>query len=377
VSSVLTVPVRSPSTTPLLLRRARAALVVLTLLVGGTAELVTWEEHAVVVAAGGHTATAVTQAYAAGHALADADSQAVQAIPLGAGPSGQYQADIAAAEQGLEQVAEDNGAGAAGSQALQLIEGLLPAYTGLVEQADAHFRMQVNGESGVGAEYLWSASELMHQQILTGQHSLESLRSAEQHALASQQSSPWVSPWLNSPWIILALVLLAALAATQYLLYRRSRRMLSKYLTLAAAAVIALCVTTSHVIPSEHSLSAVSGPLNAVIALQDKQTDGTDDKGQSKLNQLIRNDCSQCSAEENEIQGAITSDSKTQIAGPACPGGEIPGCIADQESFLADDAATAQAAYVKSIAFIAGLTILLLLLIPLGLRRPLDEYRYG
>src|ERR1022692_568265 len=91
---------RAPSTTPVLLRRLRAALVALALLAGGTALLLTIEAHAVISSAGEHTASAVIQAYAAHEALADADRQAVKTIPLGAWPSGQYQDDIAAAEIG-------------------------------------------------------------------------------------------------------------------------------------------------------------------------------------------------------------------------------------------------------------------------------------
>ena len=73
---------RAPSATPALLRRLRTALVALALLAGVTATLLTIEEHAVISSAGEHTATAVMQAYAARQALADADSQAVQTIPL-------------------------------------------------------------------------------------------------------------------------------------------------------------------------------------------------------------------------------------------------------------------------------------------------------
>jgi|SRR5450755_1917059 hypothetical protein len=179
---------RAPSTTPVLLRRLRAALVALALLAGGTALLLTIETHAVISSAGEHTASAVIQAYAAHEALADADRQAVETIPLGAWPSGQYQDDIAAAEQSLEQVAENNAAGASGSDPLQLIEGLLTSYTGLIEQADAHYRLR---EAGFGVADLWFASELMHGQILTGTDSLADLQSAEQSALAAQRSSPW------------------------------------------------------------------------------------------------------------------------------------------------------------------------------------------
>jgi hypothetical protein len=176
---------RAPSTTPVLFRRLRAALVVLALLTGGTALLLTNRAHAVTSLAGEHTASAVMQVYAARQALADADSQAIQTIPLGAWPSGQYQDDIAAAEQSLEQVTENSAAGASGSDPLQLIEGLLTSYTGLIEQADAHYRLP--GERGFGVADLWFASELMHGQILP---EMQVLQSAEQSALTAQRSSP-------------------------------------------------------------------------------------------------------------------------------------------------------------------------------------------
>jgi len=372
---------RAPSATLAQLRQLRAVLAALAILAGGMALLVSWEEHADVVAAGTHTATAVIQTYAAAQALTDADSQAVQNVPQGAGPPGQYQADIAAGEQSLEQVAENNTAGASGTQSLQLIEGLIPAYTGLVEQADTRFSVQAGTGNGVGVEDLWSASELMHQEILAGQNSLASLRTSEQDTLDSQRSSPWVSPWLNALWIIPALALLGMLAATQRFLYRRMRRLLSKYLTLTAAAVIALCVTTSHVIVSEHAFSVTSGPLATVLTLQDWQTYSTDEHGQTMLVHLIGSTCAQCSAEQavadmivdadgNQVQMAEATVQRTCGAQ-----GDIPGCITDQERSYSADAARAQSGYGTSMAFIAVLTVLLLLLIPLGLRRYLDEYR--
>ena len=389
MSVLAAVPARAPSGIPVLLRRLRATLMALAILAGAMALLVTWEEHTTVVA-GTRTATAVIQTYAAGHALTDADSQAVQTISRGADPSGQYQADIAAAEQSLEQVAENNTTGVSGTQALQLIEGLVPAYTGLVEQADARYGARVPGEvggSGAGVEDLWSASELMHQQILAGQDSLAYLRKSEQKTLASQWSSFWVSPWLNVLWILPALALLGRLVATQRLLRRQMRRMLSKYLTLASAAVIALCVTTSHVIVSEHAFGLASGPLTTVFTLQGIQTGSTDAGGQRALGQLIADACPRwCSAEQGEARAVAASDAKSSqssqssqktqaTAEKACATQKIPGCITGKEQIYAADAARVQSGYGTSMAVIAGLTVLLLLLIPLGLRRYLDEYR--
>jgi hypothetical protein len=380
---------RAPSTTPVLLRRLRAALVVLTLLTGGMALLLTNRAHAVISSAGEHTASAIMQAYAAHEALADADSQAVETIPLGAGPSGEYQDDIAAAEQGLEQVAENNAAGAAGSRALLLIEGLLTAYTGLVEQADAHYRMQVSGEGGVGVEYLWSASELMHQQILGGtkndklDDSLVDLQSAEQSTLTAQRSSPWASPWLFAVWMITAIALLGTLVTAQLQFYLRLRRVLSKYLTMAGAALIGLCLVTGHVIAADRAFdSAQSGPLATVAALQAAQTARTDQQGQSELSKLVSGACAQCSTERNEADALAKSDAtaltdaRPAVAEDHCPMSRIPGCVTDQQSTYDADAIAAEAGYARSLLLIAALTALLVLLTFLGFRRHLDEYRY-
>jgi len=375
-------PRRAPSTTPLLLRRMRAAMVILTLLTGAAAGLVTVQEHAVVSSAGQHTAVAVMQAYAAHQALADADGQAVQTIPPGTGLAGQYQDDIAAAEQNLEQVAENNTAGTDGTRALQLIEGLLPAYAGLIEQADAHYRLQGSGEHGVGVEYLWEASDLMHGQILTDTQSTQKdsvtdLQSAEQATLARQESSPWASPWLSAVWLLPAAALLLMLAATQRLLYRRSRRVLSKYLTMAVAAVIALCVVAGHVIESENSFRMASGPLATVVALQKTQAVDADGQAQIELANFLRQSC-KCQAADNAATVAtpdIEALGKVP-AQPPCPPPKAAGCITDEQGTYTADVDAARAGYDTSLVLIAVLTVVLLLLIPLGLWRYLDEYRY-
>lgn len=372
---------RAPSTTPVLLRRLRAALVALALLAGGTALLLTIEAHAVISSAGEHTASAVIQAYAAHEALADADRQAVKTIPLGAWPSGQYQDDIAAAEQSLEQVAENNAAGASGSDPLQLIEGLLTSYTGLIEQADAHYRLP--GEAGFGVADLWFASELMHGQILTGTDSLADLQSAEQSALTAQRSSPWASPWLFAGWMIAALALLGTLVTAQRQFYLRLRRMLSKYLTLAAATLIGLCLVTGHVIAAERAFdSAQSGPLATVVALQDAQTASTDQQGQAELAKLVTGTCAQCSTERQEADALAKSDAtaltgaRPAVARAGCTMSRIPGCITDQQSTYDADAIAAEAGNTRSLLLMVALTALLVLLTFLGFRRHLDEYRY-
>lgn len=380
-------PPRAPSTTPTLLRRLRTALIALALLAGTAAVVLTIEQHQVSTSAGEHTATAVMQAYAARQALADADSQAVQTIPLGAGPSGQYENDIAAAEQSLEQVAENNTAGSSGTGALQLIEGLLTAYTAQVEQADAHYRMQVSGESGAGAEYLWSASEIMHGQILTGTDSLADLQSDEQNSLAAQRSSLWAGPWLFAGWLVVAAATGGTLVAAQRQFSVRLNRVLSKYLTLAAAALIGLCLVASHVIASERAFdSARSGPLATVVALQEDLTASIDRQGQAELAALIAHACAQCSTEQSAADAYVRSDTRAETAARVALAGthfaaqdlvhDIPGSITQQQRTYAADVTAAGAGYVRSLLLTVSLTALLVLLIFLGFRRHLDEYRY-
>lgn len=368
-------PQRAPSRTPLLLRRMRAAMVILALLTGAAAGVVTVQQHAVVSSAGDHTATAVMQAYAAHQALADANDQAVRTIPLGLGPVGQYQDDIAGAEQNLERVAENNTAGAAGTTKLQLIEGLLPAYTGLVEQADARF--QTNSESGAGREDLWEAVNLMLGQILTDgiskeKDSTRDLETVENGTLTGQQASPWVSPRLAVLWLLPAVALLLTLAATQRLLYRRSRRLLSKYLTMAAAAVIALCAVASHVIVLEHSFRMASGPLQTVVAAQKFRAANVDRDAGAMLAERIGGSCgSACSATLQELSALAGSEASLPEA--AC---HDPACITTAQNTYTHDVGAAQAGYAVSLTLIAVLTVVLLLLIPVGLSRYLDEYRY-
>lgn len=421
----------APSNTPTVLRRLRTALVALAVLAGATAALLTFEQHAVSSSAGEHTATAVMQAYAARQALVDADSQAlinvnspqaVQTIPLGAGPSGQYQDDIAAAAQSLEQVAENNTAGTPGTQALQLIEGLLPAYTGLVEQADANYgaqgsKAQGSNGSGVGVANLWSASELMHGEILMheeiltdGQPDLQSaaraclrvrqptpsdqldsladLQCYEQQVLSGQRSSPWVNPWLFAGWVVVALAMASTLAAVQRQFSVRLHRMLSKYLTLAAAALIGLGVVTAHVITSDRAFDAAqSGPLATVLSLQDYQTATTDALGQLALAKVIEPACTQCAAEQGmgargaEADAAVTTTAHAALARAHYLAQDphlthVPGDITVQQRAYDAGTRAATAGYLRSLMLIVVLTALLVLLIFLGFRRHLDEYRY-
>jgi hypothetical protein len=183
--------------------------------------------------------------------------------------------------------------------------------------------------------------------------------------------------------MITAVALLGTLVAAQRQFSLRLRRMLSKYLTLAAATLIGLCLVTGHVIAAERAFdSAQSGPLATVVALQDAQTAKTDQQGQSALAKRIGLACAQCSTTQNQVEAQVKSDTvlpaavQAEVARTRCPQPAIPGCIAEQQGTYNADAVAAEAGNTRSLLLMVALTALLVLLTFLGFRRHLDEYRY-
>ncbi len=199
------------------------------------------------------------------------------------------------------------------------------------------------------------------------------LESAEQKTLQRQQSSPWASPWLGVLWLLPAIALLLTLAVTQRLLHRRLRRVLSKYLTMAAAAVIALCVVAGHVVVLEHSFRTASGPLGTVVAVQQVRAEIADQKVETGLTKLIGPSCGKCSATLQAV--SRLAESEAQPPKEACQPTDLK-CITNEQGVHTQDVGAAEAGYGMSLVLIAVLTVLLLLLVSFGLSRYLDEYRY-
>ena len=246
------------------------------------------------------------------------------------------------------------------------------------------------GENGVGLEDLWSASSLMHSEILTTtgpgpgpgpDDSLAGLAADEQSALATQRSSPWANPWVFAAWLSAAVALGGTLVVAQCQFSLRLRRVLSRYLTLAAAALIGLCLVTGHVVAAEHAFdSAQSGPLAMVVDLENAQTARTDQLGRSNLAALLSTGCAQCSAEHQETEEQANSDATLVASGrarfPALGLADIPHAITTDQGAYTREAIAADAGYPRSLLVIIVLTALLVLLTFLGFRRHLDEYRY-
>ena len=159
--------------------------------------------------------------------------------------------------------------------------------------------------------------------------------------------------------------------------------MLSRYLTLAAAALIGLCLVTGYVIAAEHAFdSAQSGRYATVLALQKFQTARTDQLGQSELAQVIGHTCAQCAIEQGEAEAQARLDAKAETLARAAlaqarfPTNDIPAAITTDQGAYTREAIAADAGYPRSLLVTIVLTALLVLLTFLGFRRHLDEYRY-
>jgi hypothetical protein len=186
------------------------------------------------------SAPSIVDVLAARGALVEADAAAACSFATGgakvAGPGEQYQNQISVANQSLAQVAEHNIAGDLASQQIQLIDGLLAAYTGLIEQADATYR----GNAPLGAVYLWYASWLLHDPGTGIFHDLDVLYDDESAALNEQLRSGGTSRWWTVAWTVPCLILLALMVLTQIYLRRRFRRRWNAPVASATVLLLAL-----------------------------------------------------------------------------------------------------------------------------------------
>jgi hypothetical protein len=96
------------------------------------------------------------------------------------GPGQEHQNQLTFASQSLARVAEKNTAGQSSSQRIQLLEGLLESYSGLVGQAHAHFG------SATDTADLWSASRLLHAGDSPILRELDQLLNDQNNALKNQ-----------------------------------------------------------------------------------------------------------------------------------------------------------------------------------------------
>jgi hypothetical protein len=223
---------RSAASTPGRLFVIGVALVVLSLLTGLVGALGLQQKQATIDNLIEHrepVAAASQQIY---RSLSDADATAASAFLSGGTPPAalreRYELDIAQAGANLAKAAADvAGVQEAQAQVDQLSQQL-PVYTGLVETARAYNRQGFPA----GAAYLREASGLMRAKLLPAAQELYSI---DFRRLAEEQAEARAFPWIT---VALVLALLAALAATQLYLTRRTNRLLNVGLVVATVSVL-------------------------------------------------------------------------------------------------------------------------------------------
>jgi hypothetical protein len=253
----------STSTTARTLRRFRRWLFALTLVALGLSSTVFVNVHNTIDTATRRTLPAVMAVSSAGQVLAEADSYAMNSFGADTvkitGPGGNYQAQIILAGQSLEQAAETNQAGEAGSQSLLLIDGQFAAYRQLVEQAHADY---AGNATELGFVEVLYASRLMHDSVLT---ELSTLRQLEEDALTAQVASVWMTPWAVVMWAVPILGLLVLLIVAQIYLCVRFRRMINGWLMAATVALILATVGIATTLPSERSLHNAQNGVDQLV----------------------------------------------------------------------------------------------------------------
>jgi hypothetical protein len=223
---------RSAASTPGRLFVIGVSLVVLALLTGITGVVAVQQKQNTIDNLIEHrepVAAASQQIY---RSLSDADAIAASAfLPSGTPPAelrDRYELDIAQAGANLAKAAADAGGVPAAQEQIDTLSQQMPVYTGLVETARAYNRQGYPA----GAAYLREASGLMRAKLLPAAQELYSIdfkRLAEEQDLA--RSFPWVT-------VVLVLLLLIALVATQRYLTRRTNRLLNIGLLAATIAVV-------------------------------------------------------------------------------------------------------------------------------------------
>lgn len=314
------------------------------------------------------TTEAVLEVAAARAALSEADQAAIDAFRTGeanlAGPGQDYANSLAGASQSLAKVAEANQAGAAGTGTLQVVEGLVAAYSGAVGQADAHFRQP--GSEVLGVADLWYASRLLHgpDGVLAQLTALQGL----QRAALDDQLEDGMSPGLLPVWLLAPAAAAAVLVGTQWYLWRRFRRRFNLPLLGATALTVGVGVTLAVVLGLQLRLDDVRARTDAVLA--DRQTGiaTTDSAGQTGLAVLLARHCDRAAGCGSTVADFVA---QPRFAAAAVDEGKVD---AGTEAVTAGARDAADSGGVEYLA--PAFSVAALGLIAWGMSRRIDEYRY-
>ncbi|MFL6124895.1 hypothetical protein [Actinophytocola sp.] len=362
------------STTRRLLLGLLAGLLVLSALVFATGLLAFTRVHDTAAAVRDRSVPVVGELAVARSALLRADHAAITSFTTGgaqlSGPGDEFQNQLAVASQTLTRVAEHNVAGDAGSSTLQLVEGLLVSYTGMIGQADAHFRQP--GGAVIGAVDLWNASRLLHKPDGALVTQLDTLMATERTALDRQLATAKTTPGAAVVVFLPVVALLALLVVANAVFFRRFRRRVNLWLVLAGAALIALAVISWRVAGTHGDLVTVRGELYNLVDAQRARDAATDASGQRALRDLVVGtacgDPGGCGDTLSRYVGEVNALRD--------PGLSInDGALAAEARDVTEQAAAASA----DTALLPLMYVLAALLtgaVALGFRTPLNEYRF-
>ena len=307
VGSIPGAPSSPPKTTTLkTLWGLCVVLLIATMVVGGTSLWAFQKVHRTVETVRSHTAPAILEVLATREALVKADRAAIGSFQSGevklSGPGLQHQNQLTLASQSLTQVAEHNAAaGNVGSQRIQLLEGLLGSYSGLIGQAHANFG------TAVGTADLWYASHLLHAGDSPILSELDELLNDQNRALSDQVAVSSMTVATLLTWVVAVpiVVLFVLLVVTQTFLKRRFRRTANPCLLIATVVLIGLSIVIYIVFVSQHPLKSTQDTLDRVAREWKADTSAADAKGQQELGLLVMLECRQerggCGPTVNQI----------------------------------------------------------------------------
>ncbi len=362
------------STTRRSLLRLRAALLGVTVLVLLSSWYAFDNVHDTIDTVRDRSVPALMEAAVARSALAEADSLAINSFSSGEaqliGPGDRYQNQIAVASQSIAQVAEDHTLGESGSKQLRVVAGLVVAYTGWVEQADAHYR-QGGGSTSLAAVDLWYASRLLHEPGNGVLAQFDELVKAQQEALGGQLAHSSTTLWRGALVAVPIIALFVLLVVTQRFLRRRFRRAWNPPLVFATVVLAGCGAITVFGILAQQEAETAADELRQVTTTWDGRTSTTRTAAQNELKDLVTKLCAPADGGCGDTVVRFMSDLRKT---------GTPDPVTDKE--LTDAAKNVNASVAAADdhsgleTFIPVGAVLILLSVLLGLHPRIQEYRY-
>lgn len=320
-----------------------------------------------------HSAPSIVAVLAARAALVEADAEAACSFATGgvrvAGPGEQYQNQISVANQSLAQVAEHNIAGDKASQQIQLIDGLLAAYTGLIERADSAYQQN----APLGAVYLWYASRLLHNPDTGILHQLDVLYDDESKALKEQLRTGGTSWWWTVAWTVPCAVLLTPLVLAQVYLRRRFRRRLNAPMAGATVLLLALMAGMASITYSGQQVGKAWPIVDTAATIWHHQQDDTEHNVLTGPMPSMLKGCT-LSAAALVCSGSVNSFGQ---ANDDIDCGGQPAALSVGEKLRAADTLAARAADTTlDQALVLTMALAVAALMVLGFLPRIEEYRY-